>query len=673
MCGIVGIWNTDGKPLDLATVRRATSALRHRGPDDEGYLLVNTRTGHTISCAGTETDPRLALPGIEQYAGDMFDLAFGFRRLAILDLSSSGHQPMASPDQRHWIVFNGEIYNYLELRAELSGCGHRFRTGTDTEVILAAYQQWGPDCLRRFNGMWAFTLWDSAERTLFMSRDRFGVKPLYYHQSSHHQCFAFASEIKALLAAGVVPFRPSPLAVASYIAFGDLPSPSQGDTFFQEVHSLPGSHFGVLSSGQFARSRYWAVPPPASAPAASRADIQAQYRDLFMDAVRIRLRADVPIGTTLSGGLDSSSIVAVAGHMLRTEHTVALERLGEHQQTFSAVYTSNGYWNEREHIDKVLAATGAAGNFVFPTAERLQEELRRLVWHQDEPFQSTSMFSQYCVMGLAREQGVTVLLDGQGADEVLAGYHTAYSVYLRELLGQKGLVPALKAAWDIRTVTSLNTVPLVLGEIVRQFRSRRLLQSLEERRRDRFKQMVATSGLSQPLKDQLFSKWEMDLPPKLTQNPQTVDDLLAGWLKEEPLPHLLRYEDRNSMAFSIEARLPFLDYRLVEFVFERAGALRIQNGWTKSLHRDAVQDLLPADITWRKDKLGFATPQQQWLSDQSGVWQDLIEQKEADAGFLDLAKIRTELRHLIQDASQNHKIWRWLCLTAWMLEYKGLA
>jgi len=261
MCGIYGIWHRDGRPVDLAAVQTATSRLRHRGPDDEGYLLASPEEGWCAPYAGAETDSRLALPPLDQAHGIGCSLAFGFRRLAILDLSPAGHQPMVSADGRFWIVFNGEIYNYIELREELQRLGHRFRSGGDTEVILAAYAQWGEACLDRLNGMWAFAIWDRERRELFLTRDRFGVKPLYYVATG--QTFAFASEIKALVGRHALPFTPEPLAIYQFLVDGRLPDPQHGATFFAGVRSLPPGHCMRVAEGSpAAPRRYYDVALP---------------------------------------------------------------------------------------------------------------------------------------------------------------------------------------------------------------------------------------------------------------------------------------------------------------------------------------------------------------------------------------------------------------------------
>lgn len=656
MCGIYGIWNRDGAPLDLFALGRATDSIRHRGPDDEGYLLVDTRTGRLQLCGGEATAPELRLPRLLDLAGEQFDLGFGFRRLSILDLSPAGHQPMSDSEGRLWLIFNGEVYNYIELRQELQGRGYAFRSGTDSEVILAAYQEWGPECLKRFNGMWALAIWDADARRLFLARDRFGVKPLY--TSNRGKTFAFASEIKALLAGGIVPFTPSRSAVSHYVAQGTMPSNLRGETFFEGVQSLPGAHYSIIGPDTQQARRYWSLPSPRDAATEAGDAAPDKYADLFTDSVRLRLRADVPVGTCLSGGVDSSSIVAVAGQLMQTEYAVSLERLGEHQQTFSAVYGEDAPWDETQHIRAVLDRTGAASNLVYPSGERLWADMARLVWHQDEPFGSTSIFAQWCVMSEARARGVTVLLDGQGADEVLGGYRP-FQVRLAELLRGGNVISALQEAIAVNSVAGQSIPNLLVKALAVQLPTPLLRRIRQARLRGAVGDAALLPGVAATLPDDLHE----NATPYVDQRNLSMH--LGRLVLETSLPTLLRYEDRNSMAFSIEARVPFLDYRLVEHAFREAAPLRIHAGWTKWVQRKAVESLLPESIVWRRDKVGFETPQARWLREGQTQVMEILHSCDAVYSYLDRDRMLALAPALIE-RGDTPRVWRWLNLALWL-------
>ncbi len=656
MCGIFGIWHLDGRPLDLSTVQRAVTVLRHRGPDDEGYLLVNTQTGRAVLCGGLHTDASLNLPPINAFYGEVFDLALGFRRLAILDLSPAGHQPMTSADRRFWIVYNGEVYNYVELRAELTSYGFEFRTGTDTEVILAAYQQWGPECLSHFNGMWAFAIWDQRERQLFCARDRCGVKPFYYTYDGVR--FAFASEIKALFCDPATPVRPNNQHIYDYLVLGYLNHTDE--TLFEGVLQLGAANYMLLGeSGSLRISRYWDLAPEKPSPRPDKEWV-AEFRQTLQDAVRLRLRSDVPVGSCLSGGIDSSTIVCTVNQLLSSEirpdfHT----RMGDHQKTFSSIFNYPDI-DEKPFIEAVLQQTGAEEHTVTPRGEELMQTAPRLVWHQGEPFGSTTIYAQWHVMQLARSAGITVLLDGQGADELLAGYSHYYSSFWADLI-RTGCLTALWREWKSFPYHLELDPYRSLGAALRRL-------ALHLAKRDRLSFVAAAPTWLDPQ----FAAQCADESPWTRRNPHyasVLDEHLYDSLTRSSLPSLLHYEDHNSMAFSIEARVPYLDYRLIELCYSLPVHLKINKGTTKVILREAARNIVPEMVRTRQGKLGFPTPGDIWLreyivGDVEQIFRSPSFQKR---GYVK-PKVALSLleRHRSGATKADKTLWRMVCLELWM-------
>lgn len=647
MCGILGLYDPQHRSHDPQGVLRATRSLQHRGPDDEGFLFSDTRSGQVLNH-----------PPPDFHA---WNLAFGFRRLAILDLSPNGHQPMSSPDGQIWIVFNGEIYNYIELRQELAATDVQFRSGSDTEVILAAYQTWGEACLERLNGMWAFAIWDARQQKLFCARDRFGIKPFYY--TWQDGCFAFASEIKALFELLSLPRRVNPAIVYDYLTFNLLDH--SAETFFQGVLQLEPGQTLTLRRGDVAIRNYWELrpdPPHSPLPASAYAE---QFHALFTDAVRLHLRSDVAIGSCLSGGLDSSAIVCVANRLLFGERALPAELVGQQQKTFSACFADRRF-DERQHIEKVLQATNAEANYTFPDPIQLLQDLPNLLWHQEEPFGSLSIYAQWCVMRTAQQRGVRVTLDGQGADEMLAGYHGYFDYFWGGLLQRRAL-SELGAEWQAYRRRFGGSYPSLLARSLRPFLSAGLIRRARRYRRSgRLGAQVL--GVHPDFAVQYQSRELENLPPDL---PPFNGDLYAN-LRRLSLPKLLHYEDRNSMAFSIEARVPFLDHRLVEFAFNLPESQKIQRGVTKVVLRNAMEGTLPEEIRTRSDKMGFVTPEKVWLATELRPWAEEIFASTSFAGrpYFDVPAIRAAFRkHIAGEVDLTGLAWRWLNLELWLRRF----
>ena len=661
MCGIAGFLDAR-EPATASRVRAMTDQLQHRGPNAEGLLLVDTRTGATWTDAGAK-DAR-------------FDLALGHRRLSILDLSDAGLQPMVSANGKHWLIFNGEIYNYLEVREELRGLGHAFRTGTDTEVLLAAYTQWGIDCLRRCNGMFAFALWDGVERQLYLVRDRLGVKPLYYAHGP--DWLVFGSEIKALLAHPRVPRQPNPAIVYDFLSL--RLADHTDETFFADIYRVPAAHYLVVRPGQPLRIQRWWDAEPAfrhdATPSEETAAIE-RFQELFEDAVRIRLRADVPIGTCLSGGVDSSSIVVTANRLMFDELHLSRELVGDRQRTFSACFEDPRF-DERPFIDRVIAATGASSHRVFPSGERLWQELPALVRQMDEPFHSTSQYSQYNVMRLVRESGVTVTLDGQGADELMAGYPTYHSVMLATLVRAGRMLASAREAYaTLRMSGRGRTGAELLARTAYGLLPAAITTPMRTAVAPYFKSYSPEGRSLQVIRAELHEQFASRRIGWLEARSATMHDLgkrLYADVFQYSLPSLLRYADRNSMAFSIESRMPLLDYRLVEHIFSLPLSMIVRDGWTKWVFRRAMEGRLPREVQWRKDKMGFVTPEGVWLRDGKRYVADVLAGDLMSEQFLDGTKVRQRLDEYVattSDSARYTDVFRWYILELWMRQALG--
>jgi len=594
VCGIAGIYNLNNKPIDLSILQRMTDIIRYRGPDDFGYLMVETQNNTTIEIKDVAEK-------INQVSPHSFNLGLGHRRLSILDLSKRGRQPMTNTDESLWITYNGEVYNYKELRNELELENYTFRTNTDTEVLMNSYNKWGEDCVAKFNGMFAFAIWDMKNRQLFCARDRFGIKPFYYYFDS--KIFLFSSEIKQLLLHPQVRSQPNRQIIFDYLYNGKIDHSEQ--TFFENIYKLEPAHYLVIKDGNFKISRYWNLSPSDEFSISDTKIAYAEFKDLFTDAVRLRLRSDVPVGSCLSGGIDSSAIVCLMAKLIEDSGAAA------NINTFSITF-ADPKLDESPYIDSVIDSTGVNGHFVQTDEDALLAELGKVVYHQDEPFGSSSMLVQYSVMKLAQENSVKVLLDGQGADEIFAGYPNFIIPYIIDCLTRGGPVTC---AGEIKKYASYKKKsPLALAKTVLQ---KILLNNLS-------RVINQTAG-----EDACY--WRRKTPPPWMNHsffqefyqknsvPQNrflgkLNNSLYQSLTKCNLPAYLRYEDRNSMAFSIETRLPFLDYRLVEFGFRLRNHLKLGGGVSKRIVREAMQGVIPSGVLGRRDKLGFVTPEDKWLT-----------------------------------------------------------
>jgi asparagine synthase (glutamine-hydrolysing) len=604
MCGILGIVSLDGGPIDVAALQRMNDLLAHRGPDGEGFLLGSLddsgKSEYTFVRRTAQWDSK---------AGSQ--VALGHRRLAILDLSERGLQPMTVGDSRTWIVFNGEIYNHLELRTELKERDYTFTTRTDTEVLLQSYRQWGEDCLTRLEGMYAFAIWDAAQARLFCARDRLGIKPFYY--TSQGGYFVFASEIKALLAFPGVQAVADDDAVLSFLGHGNCDCGER--TVFRGIKALRASHYLSLDmrTKQFAPRRYYCLEPKPVHAQTDEEQIEG-LRELLLETVRKHLISDVRVGSCLSGGLDSSTIVSLIGKIC-CDQPEAATAVGNNLHTFTSCYEYREI-DERDYALAMANAVGANSHLIFPSAQDFWADFERLAWHQDMPFGGLSYYAQWRVMRAANEAGAKVLLDGQGGDEVFGGYAKFRYAYLASLL-RSGRFPTLMREFSAM-VQHGDRYVLDLRNGYRYLpKSLRGLLNVDSVLKDVIKadwgRIVSDSSTP-------ATRWWRHALGSHNRNGNgegggavmqriQMDDILT-----DTLPQLLRFEDRSSMAFSIEARVPLLDHRLVEYGLALPDHLKVRRGWSKFALREAMQGLMPEPVRLRKSKLGFAAPDRLWLS-----------------------------------------------------------
>ena len=617
MCGIAGIISTDPNIVTKARLQLMTDSLQHRGPDGQGYWI------NDANCAG-----------------------LGHRRLSIIDLSTAAAQPMHYSG-RYTITYNGEIYNYIELKETLLKKGYTFSSTCDTEVILAAYACYGKECLQQFDGMFAFAIWDDTNQTLFCARDRFGEKPFYY-VNDHHQ-FIFASEMKALWAAGIQK-QMKPGRLLTYLTLGIISNAAdQHETFYDHITALPAGHYLLLHYNHSNASHaytagvesYWDIDTETMLAPKDNTAID-HFLQLLQTSVNRRLRSDVSIGTSLSGGLDSSAIVALI------QQNVKANRQYKHG-SFSAIFP--GFKNdESRYIQQVANQFNLNGVSVSPNADGLIADMQKMVYHQEEPFQSLSIYAQYKVFELARQHQVTVLLDGQGADETMAGYHKYYHWYWQELLAcgdfktfRKEQADARKNGvndpWDYRNYIAAFMPSITANILEAQAKNRR--QNHDD------------------INYEYFASTQNATVGKPTVS--HLNEILYFNTRQVGLGELLRYADRNSMAHSCEVRLPFLSHELVEYIFSLPSHFKIRDGFTKWILRKAVGELLPQTIVWRTDKIGFEPPQQQWLQHKQLIdWQQESRRNLIKIGILKPSVLKKPLQPMHAHAAGNFD-WRNLC------------
>lgn len=624
MCGILGgYWRAE--PHDVQdSVVAALSKMSHRGPNDRGYEIDRSPNATIV---------------------------LGQTRLSVIDLSSGGHQPMLTEDGRYALIFNGEIYNYKEVRTDLIAKGHVFKTVSDTEVLLKAWVEWGSGCLTKLLGMFAFAVHDRRDQTLTCVRDAFGIKPLFYTASPDR--LVFASELPTILTLAGGSWSPDLQRGYDYLVHGDYDSAE--NTFVEGVrHLLPGRLMVFdIAKGRIRDIRRWWTPPVAQTSSLSFPDAAEAVRELFLHNIRMHLRSDVPLGAALSGGIDSSSIVCAMRHV---EPDMPIH-------TFSYVAEQDAL-SEEKWVDAVVAHTGAVGHKAFSSANDLARDLDTLIRTQGEPFGSTSIYAQYRVYQLARENGVTVTMDGQGADELLAGYEGYPGERMLSMLETPGqglrATAAFARRWGQWPGRSHARAWMHLGRTT-------MPDTLYARARGMMGRSWAPSWLNLDLLHEAgvrLGETRLALSP--SGRGRRVVERLGHSLQDRGLPHLLRFGDRNSMRFSVESRVPFLTVPMAELLYSLPERYLVSPvGETKSIFRAAMRGIVPDAILDRRDKIGFATPEKAWLvalASQSREWLQAAD----EVPFLRKEPLLQAFDAMIAGRSPFSWLgWRWINYVRW--------
>jgi asparagine synthase (glutamine-hydrolysing) len=551
MCGIFGFIGSEEIEVQVLI-----DPIYHRGPDADGIWKAQV--------------------DIQRTSSELW-VQLGFKRLSIIDLNAHSNQPFHDESGQHHILFNGEIYNYLELKEELKADGVVFQTESDTEVLLKSYIHWGAECFQKFNGMWACMIYDESNQEVILSRDRFGIKPLYYFQSSTGTFFV--SEIKQLFELPEFEKKMNNAVLRDFLESGVLDAGRE--TFFERVYSFPQSHYAKIRladglPGDLNFNSYWDLKEQELKDL-SYEEAQDKFRDLFESSLKLHFRSDVPLGACLSGGLDSSSIVSYAGHM------------GKEITAFSVDNKDRNLSEMDYALDVVNSYKGLSSIKTFNEENDL--ELLDIIFDiQDEPISGLGVIAQWRVMKLAAENNITVLLDGQGGDEIFGGYRKFFFFYIKELISAKRFGLAIK---ELSSFLSSNEFGLFDREGVRRYLNR-----------------TNVAEFLKPNVRALPRSYNIGISGASGFKQKSYEDIFHF-----SYPQLLRYEDRNSMAFSLESRVPFLDYRLVEFVYSLPSSFKIRKGFTKAILRDSLKGILPNSVRLRKSKLGFATPEKRWMKE----------------------------------------------------------
>jgi len=620
MCGIYGIFSKN-KVIsnNWQLYGFIQNTLKHRGPDDTGLY----KDEHVVLM---------------------------FNRLSIIDLSDKAHQPMCNESNDIWLVYNGEIYNYIEIREKLISLGHKFKSKCDTEVIIHSYEEYGINCLNKFNGMWSFVLYDKNRKLLFCSRDRFGIKPFYYYYDKER--FIFSSEIKAILKSGIKN-GVNEKKLFSYLAY--CHRDTDEETMFNNIYQLPPANYLIVNDNYIKQNKYWELKDNKNNGDifVSKDDTLCQFRNIFFDAIKLRLRSDVPIGALLSGGLDSSAIVSVIDYLNKSK------KLAINISTYTAAYKEEDI-DESNYANVVTEKTDIPNTIVFPNINNdLSKEVEKVIYYQDEPPTSMTVFAHWYLMKELKKHNLKVIISGQGADEILAGYLEKFlGYYLVDLLKNNSYSQFINEVFLLKQKSNFR-YPLIFLQLIKAIFPRKAAMIAKSLLKDR--------GILYLNFDFIKMNWDSyNYKNKMLHYSRLNESLLRA-LIQDSIPDILHYEDRNSMAFSIEQRVPFLDYRLVEFLYNLSNKMKINAGVSKVILRESLNGILPDPIRHRYSKLGFSVPVDRWIIEMQSYIEDTMHSKSfRERPYWNTNKVINLYKKQIEgNTRMGHFIWRVIACEIW--------
>lgn len=623
MCGITGYYSPNKYESKPNSIIGMTDLIRHRGPDDVGYTFIDTRLNSSIDASDTDSPKSIKekIINVNSLNEVYHNLAFGHRRYAIVDLSPAGHQPYWDENNSVCVCINGEIYNYIELKKELEERGHKFISESDTEVVVKAYLEWGVDCFEKFNGTWALSLYDSNKNKLLLSRDRIGKNPLYY--TILNNVLYWSSEIKSLLyVCGIDAFAINEQAIFDYINYGIRDF--DNNTFWKEIYTFPAATFAwVDESLSFQNNVYWTIPKKRmKSSEISFEDAKNQFRKLLTDALNIRLRSDIPIGFTLSGGLDSSSLLALFTQELKkstVSFTVEFPEKGANEEPFARMVAEKCGKNVEYKVIK-------------PLDTDFWKEANNYIWIMEEPFHSPNLYADYTIQKELKSQGFGAMINGAAGDELLAGYENMYSIYILNLFNNE----KFKLITEFMSFNSMERLIKLM------------IQSINNIKKKIFNQnRLSFLTLSAKTEERHF--------------PKNFDERMIGNMGSWLMNYWLRSGNKSYFLVPMESRAPFLDYNLIDFVYRLPSEYLIKNGWHKFILRKAIEDLLPKKVVWRKRKMGFPFPYQEWLkSSKVIILQNLMT---IDCPYVSVKQLFDKYDYLTE--SNSFLLWRYVSLLLW--------